>query len=156
MAINHRSNVYEGGLTVDPTVGAGVPATIGSILLRSGTTQLWQKVGAGDTQWQLYNGVTSAVTVINAMSPYAILPTDNWLFVDTTGGPITLQLPNPAQFGVPFSFRLIDVSGTMGTNHCFLAPFAAELVEGLNASKELQTAWGGWTVVTDRTNWFLF
>lgn len=52
MAKNLQSNVYEGGLTVDPTAGAGVPAAIGSILPRAGTPQLWQKIGAGDTEWE--------------------------------------------------------------------------------------------------------
>lgn len=47
------SNVYAGGLTVDPRVGAGVVADIGSILLRDGSAELYQKFGAGNTDWQL-------------------------------------------------------------------------------------------------------
>lgn len=53
MAKNFRTDVLEGGLTVDPTVGAGVAAEIGSFLARRGTTQWWMKTGAAATAWTL-------------------------------------------------------------------------------------------------------
>jgi hypothetical protein len=37
--------------TADPSAGAGVVAPVGSLYIRTGTVQLWQKTGAGDTQW---------------------------------------------------------------------------------------------------------
>jgi hypothetical protein len=90
------------------------------------------------------------------MSPYTVLATDDYLFVDTSAGTVNLQLPNPASFSVPKTYRVVDTAGSFATNNCFLVPFAAELVEGLNNNKRLQTAWGGWTVVTNLINWFLF
>lgn len=53
MAKNLTSNAYEGGLTVDPSVVPGVPATVGAIYLRVGTTELWQKFGPLDTDWAI-------------------------------------------------------------------------------------------------------
>lgn len=53
MAKNLRTNALEGGLTVDPTAGAGVPAAIGAFYSRRGTTQWWLKTGAAATAWTL-------------------------------------------------------------------------------------------------------
>lgn len=92
------------------------------------------------------------------MSPYFVLPSDDYLFVDTSGGPVTLELPNPALFpaGTAKEFHVVDTNGTFATNNCTLSRFAAENIEGLPADKILQTAWGGWTVVTNLTDWFLY
>lgn len=53
MARNTKSNAYEGGLTVDPSVFPGVPATVGSVYLRVGTTEAWQKFGPANTDWKI-------------------------------------------------------------------------------------------------------
>ena len=44
-------------VTVDPTVGAGVPAPIGSLAVNS-AGGIWQKTGAGDTAWTVVSGTT--------------------------------------------------------------------------------------------------
>lgn len=54
MAKNILSNVYAAAFTADPTVAPGVAAPVGSLLPRAGTTELWQKFGAADTDWQLF------------------------------------------------------------------------------------------------------
>jgi len=53
MAKNLRSDLYEGGVTVNPTNGAGIVAPIGTLLPRAGFTpvEFWQKYGAGATDW---------------------------------------------------------------------------------------------------------
>lgn len=68
MAKNLLSNVYAAGFTGDPSA-AGYAAPIGSLLPRLGTTELWQKFGAADTDWSVvgsgagaYQQVTSVVT----------------------------------------------------------------------------------------------
>lgn len=156
MATNFRSNVYEGGLTVDPTAGAGVAAQIGSILPQRSTGRLWRKFAAGATAWQVLGNTGDLIAVTNAMSPYTILRTDGTLLVNTTAGAVNIQLPSPAVVGAGFQVRVLDAIGLFSTNNAVLIPFAAELVEGLNANKPLSTAWGGWTIFTDATNWFLF
>ena len=37
--------------SIDPSTGGGVVAPIGSLYLRTGTGQMWQKTGAGNTAW---------------------------------------------------------------------------------------------------------
>ena len=90
------------------------------------------------------------------MSPYAILPTDDYLFVDTSAGSVTLLLPNPTLFGFPKAYQLLDTKGTFGTNNCTVTPFAAELLEGLASPKAFQTNWGGWSIVTDQIDWYSY
>ena len=148
--------MYEGGLTVDPTAGAGVAAAIGSLLPQRTTSRLWKKFGAGDTAWQIVPPTGDLIAVTNAMSPYTILRADGTLLANSAAGVINFQLPSPAVAGAGFTFRLIDSTGNLSVNNIFLLPFAAELIEGLNNNKRLQTAWGGWSVFTDGTNWFLF
>ncbi len=46
--------------TVDPTAGGGVAAQIGSFYLRTGTAQAWLKIGAGNTQWALFETASAA------------------------------------------------------------------------------------------------
>lgn len=66
MAKNFRTAVFEGGLMVDPTVGAGVVAEIGTFLARRGTAQWWMKTGAAATAWTLVSngGGLGASTVV--------------------------------------------------------------------------------------------
>lgn len=47
----------------DPSAGGGVAATPGSIYLRTGTAQVWQKTGAGATAW-------GQMAVLNAAQTY--------------------------------------------------------------------------------------
>lgn len=54
MSKNFVSDVFAPGFAADPSVGPGIAAPIGSLLPRLGTTELWQKFGAADTDWQLF------------------------------------------------------------------------------------------------------
>lgn len=73
-------------------------------LFRIGT-QLFYQDSAGNL-WPLIPGADSAgvTTVTAAMSPYVVQPTDRYLLVDTSGGPVQVNLPaspvgvNPLQF----------------------------------------------------------
>ena len=91
-----------------------------------------------------------------ADSPYAIQPDDDNIFVDTSGGPVVLLLPDPTLFGYAKSYFLIDKAGTLATNFATLTPFAGEMIEGLAAPKDFQTNWGGWTIVTDEVDWYSY
>ena len=77
------------------------------------------------------------------------------MFVDSSGGPITLALPNPASFGYAKEYFIVDSTGFFAQNNVTLQPNGAEMIEGLAANKVFQTAWGYWTIVTDGTNWFV-
>lgn len=91
---------------------------------------------------------------VSKTANYTITPGDRVLFVDTSGGAFTLTLPDPTKVrGV--LFRLFDTGGTLQTNNLTLARFAAEKIEGLAASKLLQTNWGGWDFISNGTDWFI-
>ena len=91
-------------------------------------------------------------TVTSGQSPYTVLSSDAVLAVDTSGGAVTLQFPNPT---LGAAFVILDVTGSFSSNNCTLSPFSSEKIEGVAASKALQTAWGGWRVLTNKTDWFL-
>lgn len=63
----------------DPSAGAGVVASIGSLYLRSVTAELWQKTTAPDTGWVLFGGggaggpVGQIIEVIEASAPSGVL-----------------------------------------------------------------------------------
>lgn len=71
---------------------------------------------------------------------------------DTSGGAFNLTLPTP----IANAFIVIkDKSGTFNTNNLTVVRNAAEQIEGLSASKILQTNWGSWSFFSDGTNWFM-
>ena len=53
-------------------------------------------------------GTDSIQTVTVANTPYTILPTNDYLYVDTSGGPITMILPDPTQFGFAKQYFIVD------------------------------------------------
>lgn len=72
--------------------------------------------------------IGTPVTVI--MSPYVPLPTDTFLLVDTSGGPITINMPAAStRNGVPLTVK--DDSGNASTNNITINLNGAETVDGL-------------------------
>lgn len=62
MSKNLAADVFAPGFTADPSVAPGIAAPIGSLLPRQGTTELWQKFGAADTDWQLFSAGGGGIT----------------------------------------------------------------------------------------------
>ena len=106
--------------------------------------------GAGVLTWA--DKSTQAQTTKTAN--YTILSTDSTIFADTSGGAFTLTLPSPTALAGKV-YRIIDSTGFFNTNNLTLAPNGAEKIEGLAASKVLQTAWGWFNVTTNGTDWFV-
>jgi hypothetical protein len=92
---------------------------------------------------------------VTKVANYTILLSDRFILVDTSGGAFTLTLPDPA-LSKGIQFRIVDAAGFLQTNNLTLARFAGELIEGLAASKDFQTNWGGWTVFSNGTNWLIY
>ena len=91
---------------------------------------------------------TYTTTAVNSNITLAGLTT---YMVDTSAAR-TLTLPSPAA-GTTISIK--DVIGTANTNNITIVRFAAEKIEGVAASKVLQTNWGAWTLTSNGTDWFL-
>jgi hypothetical protein len=64
----------------------------------------------------------------------------------------TITLPAAAANA---SFTVKDSTGQSFTNNITIARAAAESIEGVAASKILQSNWGSWTFVCNGTNWFI-
>lgn len=77
---------------------------------------------------------------------------DYLIFVTTASGAISITLPAPVN-GREFLFK--DISGSANTNNITLVRNGSEKIEGLAASKVLQTNWGAWKLVSNGTDWFL-
>lgn len=78
--------------------------------------------------------------------------TDDIIFCNMSGA-ISITLPAPVIGRV---FTIIDIAGTANTNNITLIRHASEKIEGLAASKILQTNWGSWNITTNGTDWFTF
>ena len=108
-------------------------------------------VNAGGSITVASSGSTATTT---KTANYTILTSDSTIFVNSTGGAFTLTLPNPSTIAGKI-YRIIGTSGTMNANPVTLAPNGAEKIEGLAASKVLQTNWGWFQVTTDGTDWYV-
>lgn len=101
---------------------------------------------------------SSAPNFVTKTTNYTILSTDDIIFVDSSGGAFTLTLPTPSSVSTTTTtkvFRIIDITGTLSTNNVTLARSSTEKIEGLAASRLLQTDWGFWEVTTNHVDWFI-
>jgi hypothetical protein len=134
--------------------------TSGQLLIGNGTNYTLSTLtaGTGIAVANSVGGITISTTGTTATATksanYTILSSDSIIFCNTSGGPFTLTLPSPSAMAGKV-YRIIDSTGSFQTNNLTLAPNASESIEGLAASKVLQTAWGFFTVTTDGTNWFV-
>jgi hypothetical protein len=147
-------NIANGG------TGLSTTPTNGQLLIGNGTNYTLSTLTAG-TGISITNAAGSITITNNTASPfvtktanYTILSTDGIIFCDTSGGAFTLTLPSPTSLGGHL-YRIIDSTGFFQSNNLTLTPHSTELIEGLAANKVLQTPWGGFTVTTDGTNWFV-
>lgn len=152
-----------------PSGGTTQAVQFSTTLIRLGTTyqgSTWRLTTAGvtiDTTSQTWsvtplsinsNTTTGLFGTTTKTANYTIAATDSTIFVDTSGGAFNLTLPSPSTVtGKPF--RIVGTSGTMNTNPITLVRFGSEQIEGLAASKLLQTNWGFFTLISDGTNWFV-
>lgn len=120
------------------TAGAGISVTNGSGSITIATTN------------------TTPFTTKTAN--YTITTSDSMIFMDSSGGAFNLSLPDPATVvsgGSTRVYRLVDTKGTLSTNNVALVRFGSEKIEGIAASRILQTDWGFWQLTTNGTDWFL-
>jgi hypothetical protein len=134
-------------------------ATLYSITSRSNVAiRLIGRIKSNQTTAGTYTATPTEVCGTNFTKEQTISKTASfnakhgYTYLLTTGAARTVTLPTPRS---GLTFKIKDVSGTANTNNITLARFSAESIEGVAASKVLQTNWGVWTVTSDGTNWFL-
>jgi len=108
---------------------------------------------AGDAWWIRIDAVDAQTVTVST----TLVQKDRQLFVNTTGGDVTLTLPDPTIQGLGRHFRITKTN--TGTNKITLAPDVAELINGVAANFDLQgsntAARGQWDVSSDGTNWWV-
>lgn len=127
------------------TQAAGVPAR-----LPVGSASQILRVVAGAPAWSDQN-VNPAVQSVSGSVTLTSADTNKYLFVSTAAAR-NIQLPAPA---AGLNFYIKDSTGQASTNPITLVRNGSEQIEGVAASKVLQTNWGAWHVMSDGTNWFL-
>lgn len=125
------------------TRASGNPARLGI-----GSTNQVLTVVAGQPAWASINQPQS----ITSVSSNLTLSSQNMVYLVNTTATRTLQLPSPT---AGMSFTVKDVSGQAATNPINIQRYSTEQIEGVSATKLLQTNYGAWRFLCDGTNWWI-
>lgn len=96
---------------------------------------------------------TPQTVVTAAMSPYTVQAADLYILLDTSAGPIQINLPTAATARL---LRLKGITGTMQANPVTLVPTGVEKIENLAASKIVTTNFGSFDLLASpsQSSWF--
>lgn len=132
-----------------PNNAANTTGTASNITASSNTTLT--SLGTSTSTFTLTGGLILTTRTITANLTIDTTTTDYFILCNQSGA-ITITLPTPVNGRV---LVIKDISGTANTNNITLARHASEKIEGLAASKLLQTNFGSWTFTTDGTDWWM-
>lgn len=96
-------------------------------------------------------GLYQTVRTITANLTIDTTTTDYYILCNHSGA-INVTLPPPVAGRV---LVIKDISGAANTNNITLVRNGTEQIEGIAASRLLQTNFGSWTLTTDGTNWWI-
>ncbi len=136
------------------------PMTTGGDLIYGGASGVGTRLANGTLGQVLQaNGGTSApqwssLLAINSISSNTTAAFGQTYLCDTSGGAFNVTLPTPALNGYGY-ITIKDSTGNFGTNNLTIVQHAAEKIDGVAASKILQTNWGSATLISDGTDWFM-
>lgn len=129
-------------------VGTASPAALFSV----GSTSAFKVDNSGSvTGSQIAMASTGIRSVNHAASPYTIISTDALLLVDTSGGSVTINLPNPSGLR---KIKIKDATGNFGTVHPTIARFGSEKIENTAADLILWANFGNYELQSNGTDWF--
>lgn len=112
---------------------AGVNPTQIEFLVWNAANSTWQYATLAQVASNFGQNPT---LVTHAMSPYAVLATDTYLMVDTTGGAVEIDLSLAAtRNGVPLKIK--DYKGNAATNNITVKPQAGETADSSTNSAPL-------------------
>lgn len=121
--VNHSIALFQGSFLPLVSLGAAADGEIPIGSLGSDPNLTTITAGTGITVTNGPGSITissagadllSYTAVTNAMSPYTVLSTDEYLGVNTTAGTVTLRLPNAPSIGRLYYIK--DSTATAGTN----------------------------------------
>lgn len=154
------------GASTTPTISSGTSATsltlgtnlaAASALIQGGAAVTGISITApGNTAGTATTTITGALqdTTITITSNRTIDTTsnDSTIFVDTSGGVISLTLPTPTNGR---RLWLIDKKSTFGTNNLTIVRHAAEKINNVAASKVLSASGYRGFITCDGTDWYV-
>jgi hypothetical protein len=148
----------------DPTItrGSGIPTTTqpnGSLFLRTDGTNasalyvrqsaVWSAIAPGLPG--LAAPVTAGIRTITGTYTVDASGNDYLIYINSASA-FNLTLPAPTTGRV---IVVKDISGALETHNCTLVRHGSENIEGLAASRVLNTNFGNYTITSDGTNWFI-
>lgn len=105
---------------------------------RESATRIRFEPGGGIVATNVQDAITesaASVPTINptnvGATPYNVLNTDSVLWVDTSIGPVTINLPGGAARNGR-QLQIKDITGNAAANPISIVPLGAELIDGLN------------------------
>lgn len=115
--------------------------------------------GSGITVVGTANTLTISATAVDAYtnvntSPYVVLTTDQYLSVDCSGGPITVQLPNAANIGKIYYIK--DRTGSSATNNITVRSFSGLINIDGSTTFVMNTAYQAISVIGNGSSYEIF
>lgn len=103
---------------------------------------------------QVAGGIAPPLTPVNvAMSPYQVVPSDRLLAVDTSGGPVTINMmPSASRLGVMLEVK--DDTGHAQPNPISVVMSGAETADGL-ATYTIDSNYGAAQFVPQNGGYFI-
>src|ERR1700733_11053684 len=134
-------------------------ALLAALFFFASTAQATIEQGAGGAPSADSNGnyqsvglpAAQIITVTHSSSPYQIAVGNSLIFIDTTGGSVTVTFPNPSSNA---TIQIKDSKGNFATSSPTLQQFSGEKIEGLASSLTLNANWGNYKFQSDGTNWY--
>lgn len=142
------------GSQVGQFTAGGSPAFV---TLTAGATEV---VAFGQLRSHFFTGLRfSRALADHTSSPYGMTAIETFMGATTAGGVVTVTLPNPVTTlssgaGNGWFTIIKDEGGVAATSNITVSPFGTEKIDGVAASKTINTNYGSLRLYTNGTNWF--
>jgi hypothetical protein len=154
VTVTKQNGIWSVGLQVAnlAQMPANTDPTKAQVLLWNVVLSTWQS-----TTLAIVAGTAIAPTSIAfGASPYTPVQGDSVLYVDTSGGPIVINLPLAgSRGGLPLTIK--DTTGHAATNNITIKPAGAETIDGYTNGSPLivNSNYGGFRLYTATGSWVI-